>query len=74
MTSLLWYMVYSQILLNFLLGDCHFGYIKKYFEIIIFFKITAPKPLSKTYYKGVDLTIKVNWPTQSLEPQLPIWI
>jgi len=31
-------MVYSQILLNFLLGDCHFGYIKKYFEIIIFFK------------------------------------
>jgi len=39
-------MVYSQILLNFLLGDCHFGYIKKYFEIIIFLKITAPKPLS----------------------------
>jgi hypothetical protein len=39
-------MVDIQILLNFLLGDCHFGYIKKYFEIIFLKKITAPKPLS----------------------------
>jgi hypothetical protein len=81
MTLLIWYMVYSQILLNFLLDDCHFGYIKRFF-----FKKSLLQSLStrwftnwttaysETYSKGVDLTIKVSLPTQSLEPQLPVWI